>query len=169
MIVVEGFGQHVVGAQLDRFDAHLQRRVRREHEDHRVRRDVLDRPDDFHSAKTAWHFQVRDDHIKDVRSDTLEGLLGVSSRRHTVTIPSKNGAQDLAHAPLIVHDEDPGRHCHHHRISCAPVPVIGSVNFTHVPSPSTLSTSTLPLCSSMIRWTNESPRPVPPSLVVKNG
>ena len=169
MIVTERLGQDVIRPKLHGLNTDFQCREGGQHNDEGVGGSVLDGAEHFQSAHSPRHLQVRQDHIKDFPSGEAQRLFAVLRNGHLIAGSFQDRGENLPHPPFVIHDQNLRRSICHYRTSCSIFSITASARHTEVPRPATLSTETVPRCSSMIRCTTASPRPVPPGFVVKNG
>jgi hypothetical protein len=161
LVVVEGFGQVVGGAELHRLDGGLLRPVRGDHHHGDVRVDGAGPLEHLHAAGPL-HAEIGDHDVEVPRLDAAHRFVARRGRLDLVALLREEPAQRYENGLLVVDDEDASRHVAHADGS-------GSVTWNSVPRPTALRASIVPVWASTIFLAIAMPRPVPCSLVVKNG
>ena len=103
----ERLGEVVVGAGIQARDAVGDLVAGRQHED---RGAALARPQPpaHGEAVEDRHHDVEDDHVRLAQRDRLEGLRAVVHRLDVVALDAEGEDERLAHAAVVLGDEDPG-------------------------------------------------------------
>ncbi len=111
---------------------------------------------------------VEDDHVKSLPGQTFKTRLSALDGLDTIAFVTKHTAKCAPHPGLVVHDQN-RRHCSDGKGHAVAAPTVlpsqGSSITKRVPRGALLVTSMLPPCSTTIRLTMASPRPLPRLLV----
>src|SRR5216110_2476004 len=159
LVVVEGLGDVVGGAQLHRFHGDLLRAEGGDHDDRRLRRVLAHPAQHLHAAHTL-QAEVGDDEVVARVREPPEGLL---AREHGVDLVPASAEQALdgdANRALVVDDQDAASHG---------VSASGRVTRTVRPAPSPGAATIVPPWASTAWRAIARPRPVPLCLVEKKG
>src|SRR5947199_180246 len=159
LVVVEGLGDVVGGAQLHRLDGDLLRAEGGDHDDRRLRR-VLAHPAQHVHAAHALQAEVGDDEVVARLREPPEGLL---AREHGVDLVPARAEQALdgdADRALVVDDQDAAPHG---------ASASGRVTRKVRPAPSTVAATIAPPCASTAWRAIASPSPVPVGFREKKG
>ena len=106
LVELEGLLDVVVGAELHRLHRGVGRGEGGDHEDHDARRHVLDRPHEREPVH-ARHADVGDHQVDAIAADGLERGVAAVDRQDVVAFLLEHDREELAHALLVVDDEDP--------------------------------------------------------------
>ena len=106
LVELEGLRDVVVRAQLHRLDGGLGGGERGDHEHHRVRRVLLGGAQDRQAVDLS-HSEIGDDEVERLALEHLDGLLAALGQRDLVTRLLEHDREELAHAPLVVDDQNP--------------------------------------------------------------
>src|SRR5438874_2671370 len=159
LVVVEGLGDVVGGAQLHRLDGDLLRAEGGDHDDRRLRR-VLAHPAQHLHAAHALQAEVGDDEVVAGLREPPEGLL---AREHGIDLVPARAEQALdgdADRALVVDDQDAAPHG---------ASASGKVTRTVRPAPSAGAATIAPPCASTAWRAIASPSPVPVCFKEKKG
>ena len=164
LLQVERLREVLARPGLHRLDGGFHVAVGGEHDD-RERQALAAHPAQHFHAVGLGHAVVEQHRVGRRVGDCGKGFLAVLGFDDVETLTSERLGQDPPHVLLVIDDQD--ALCHEGPFETYSSRAgIDTVNF--VPA-GPLSTSICPSCSSRIRWTMVSPRPVPSDRFVKNG
>src|SRR5882724_10336854 len=160
LVVVEGLGDVVGGAQLHRLDGDLLRAEGGDHDDRRLRRVLAHPAQHVHAAHTL-QAEVGDDEVVARLREPPEGVL---AREHGIDLVPARAEQALdgdADRALVVDDQDAALH--------AALATSGSVTRKTRPAPSAGAAAIAPPCASTAWRAMARPSPVPLGFSEKKG
>src|SRR6266478_5202255 len=164
---LERLGDEVVGAAPERGDRRLDAPKGGDHDHGHIRARRDDALAELEAAH-ARHVEVGHDRVELRRDERFQRRRRRRARLHLEAELAQVGDEHVAHARIVVDDEDTPLH---EATSAVPGSAEARKIATRVPRPGSLSTSIQPPWSVTMPCATESPRPVPSptSLVVKNG
>src|SRR5688572_13695112 len=155
-----GLVHEPVGAEPHRLDAAIVASSAGVDDDRRVDAALVQPPKDL-EAVGSRHLEIEDDAVDRLAAEQVERLVAATgNRRLVLTDASQVVGVLLGHCRHVIDDENMRAH------ALREEPVPGMSTTIRVPWPGTLSTLIVPRRSMTSRRTIDSPRPVPPSLVV---
>ena len=105
LVLVEGLGDEVERAALERLDGGVDGAVRGDEHDRQLGLD-LERALEQRHPVDLRHLQVGDDEIDVVLAQQVQTLLAVLGRQHVVAVARELGGEDLPQVRLVVDDQD---------------------------------------------------------------
>jgi hypothetical protein len=104
LVDVERLAEVVVGSQPHRFDGGVGRREGGNHDAEHVLIDALGGPQYFDAAHVG-HLDVGNEEVEAAALELVDRLLAVFGKDDIVPLAAQHDRQQLAHRPLVVHDE----------------------------------------------------------------